>query len=165
MIDDVRRGFDSPPGSQVRQNIVSKIEQIEALNEIKSPLSSELINGCWNLRWTTSESILGSKRIEPLQPDPSKPILQYIDAIGLKARNVESISIGGIIKFENSVEAELQPISKSKCAVQFKRFNLGPLVSFNAPATARGELDTTFLDGTMRISRGDKGNLFVLTRE
>ena len=33
---------------------------------------------------------------------------QYIDAIGLKARNVESISIGGIIKFENSVEAELQ---------------------------------------------------------
>jgi hypothetical protein len=27
MIDDVRRGFDSPPGSQVRQNIVSKIEQ------------------------------------------------------------------------------------------------------------------------------------------
>ncbi len=35
-------------------------------------------------------------------------------------------------------EAECpQPISKSKCAVQFKRFNLGPLVSFNAPATAR----------------------------
>ena len=31
--------------------------------------------------------------------------------------------------------------------------------------TGRGELDTTYLDETLRVSRGDKGNLFVLTRE
>jgi hypothetical protein len=34
--------------------------------------------------------------------------MQYIDAINLKARNVESLSIGGILRLENSVEAELQ---------------------------------------------------------
>jgi hypothetical protein len=32
-------------------------------------------------------------------------------------------------------------------------------------ARCRGELDTTYLDGTLRVSRGDKGNLFVLTRD
>jgi hypothetical protein len=31
----------------------------------------------------------------------------------------------------------VQPITKSKCAVQFKRFNIGSLLSFKAPETAR----------------------------
>jgi len=113
------------------------------------------------------------------------------------------------VQYENSVEAELEPLSESKVppppppprtkwtrrvphlvlighaasltpckvAVNFKRFNLfGGKISFAAPARARGELDTTYLhDGViaegivaekaLRISRGDKGNLFVLTRE
>jgi len=33
-----------------------------------------------------------------------------------------------------------------------------------APASARGVLETTFLDDSLRVSRGDKGNLFVLVR-
>jgi hypothetical protein len=31
-----------------------------------------------------------------------------------------------------------------------------------APASARGELEITYLDEDLRISRGNKGNLFVL---
>ena len=37
--------------------------------------------------------------------------MQFIDAVGLKAKNVEQISIGGIFRFENSVEAELQVLN------------------------------------------------------
>lgn len=32
-----------------------------------------------------------------------------------------------------------------------------------ASCRARGELDTTYLDAGLRISRGDRGNCFVLT--
>ncbi|KAG0448709.1 hypothetical protein HPP92_027704 [Vanilla planifolia] len=33
---------------------------------------------------------------------------------------------------------------------------------FKAPGSGRGELEITYLDEEIRISRGDKGNLFVL---
>ncbi len=163
--------------------------------------------------------------------------LQFIDAINLKARNVEPLSIGGILRFENSVEAELQvraadasllpqrlcsrgrgcaaphqeqvrrPVQEvqhrsiavvqgachcqvspnSRCAAWQQAGAAGqtrcggtaatelPVApprrrTRRTPPTAcggagRGELDTTFLDETLRISRGDKGNLFVLTRD
>ena len=41
----------------------------------------------------------------------------------------------GGVRYTNNVEAELEPMSQSKVAVQFKKFNLfGGLLSFNAPA-------------------------------
>jgi PAP_fibrillin len=38
----------------------------------------------------------------------------------------------------------------------------GGLIRVTAPDSAKGKLDTTFLDEELRISRGDKGNLFIL---
>ena len=40
-------------------------------------------------------------------------MVQIIDAVNLKAKNVEPCKILGL-KYENSVEAELEPMSKSK---------------------------------------------------
>ncbi len=38
------------------------------------------------------------------------------------------------------------------------------LLPITAPDSARGKLDTTYLDEELRVSRGDRGNLFVLER-
>jgi PAP_fibrillin len=54
--------------------------------------------------------------------------------------------------------------SESLVNVQFKQFEIGAL-KIKAPAKARGALDTTYLDSEMRLSRGDKGNIFVLIKE
>lgn len=43
-----------------------------------------------------------------------------------------------------------------------KQFKLLGLIPVTAPPSATGELDTTYLDGELRISRGNRGNLFVL---
>lgn len=48
--------------------------------------------------------------------------------------------------------------------MQFKEFRILGLIPIQAPPSARGKLDTTYLDEDLRISRGDKGNLFVLER-
>ena len=51
------------------------------------------------------------------------------------------------------VEAELTPISLSEVAVQFKTFRILGLIPIQAPPSARGKLDTTYLDETLRVSR------------
>lgn len=49
--------------------------------------------------------------------------------------------------------------------VGFTQFRVG-WIPFNVdPAKFQGVLETTFLDDDVRLSRGDKGNLFVLVRE
>ena len=47
-------------------------------------------------------------------------------------------------------------MTKSKVAVLFKVFSIGP-IKFNAPSTFTGELDITYVDEDLRLSRGDKG--------
>ena len=49
----------------------------------------------------------------------------------------------------------------SNVSTIFEQFRLGPIV-FPAPKELTGSLTTTYLDEEMRISRGDKDNLFVL---
>jgi hypothetical protein len=46
--------------------------------------------------------------------------------------------------------------------VQFKQFKLLGLIPVTAPESAKGELEITYLDEELRVSRGNKGNLFVL---
>lgn len=140
------------------QNLQMKnlFEQLEKQNPNKASLSSPLVNKVWELRYTTSSAILGRGQQKRLGP-----ILQSIDAINLKAVNSETVDYG-ILKVGRKVTADLSPMSKSKVAVQFKQFSIGP-ITFNAPSSFKGELDVTYLDKEVRLSRGDKGNIFVLT--
>lgn len=128
--------------------------QLEKLNPTPNCLTSELLNGKWELLYTTSESILKSKNPPFLRPWGA--IYQLLDNTTLTARNVETAP------FFNQVFAELTPKSKNAVVVQFKQFKLFGLVPITAPPTARGELTITYLDDDLRVSRGDKGNLFVL---
>jgi hypothetical protein len=72
--------------------------------------------------------------------------------------------LGGLLK--NSVVAELTPRKDGRTVdVGFRQFRIGWLPVNVDPAKFKGVLETTFLDDEIRISRGDKGNIFVLARE
>mmetsp|Transcript_57112 Transcript_57112/g.170224 ORF Transcript_57112/g.170224 Transcript_57112/m.170224 type:complete len:199 (-) Transcript_57112:420-1016(-) len=150
------RGLTETP--EQRQRIANIFEQLEQTNPTSKPLKSEKVNGAWSLQYTTSDSILGrngSPRIGP--------IIQRIDTNNLCAENSEVVRYLRVFDMPRKVTARLDPQSDRLTNVQFERFSVGP-IAFNAPKSFKGFLDVTFLDDDLRLTRGDKGNIFVLTR-
>ena len=142
-------------------NVLAKLEELEALNPTPRPLDApDLLTGCWRLMYTTSESILGMNRPRIARPRYGR-IWQSINAETLEAKNEEWLWQGFL---KNSVKAELVPRDDGRTVdVNFKWFSIGWL-PIKAPASVVGVLETTYLDDEIRISRGDKGNLFVLMK-
>ncbi|CAM8987060.1 hypothetical protein QQ045_006251 [Rhodiola kirilowii] len=150
-IDPLDRGAQATPEDQQRINQLAR--KLEAVNRIKEPLKSDLLNGKWELIYTTSTSILQRERPKFLR---SRANFQAINTDTLRAQNLESFP------FFNQVTADLTPLSPSKVAVKFDYFKVLGLIPVKAPDRARGQLDITYLVEDLRISRGDKGNLFIL---
>ena len=153
---ETKKGISSTP--QQDEKILNLFEQLEKKNPTKKPLKSDLVNGVWSLEYTTSASISGKNS----KFDKVGPILQTIDTKNLYAENAEVVNYFGI-KVPQKVTAQLNPQNDQFTNVQFKRFSLGP-ISFDAPEKFKGSLDITYLDNELRLTRGDKGNIFVLTR-
>jgi len=152
-LDGLQRGANATKEDMDRvERLASDLERANPT----SPLLGPKLTGRWKLLYTTSNSILGTKRPPFLRPFGD--IFQSIDAENLRARNQETAP------FFNAVEAELMPINKTKVNVQFKTFYLLGFIPIQAPPSAAGELEITYLDDDLRVSRGNRGNLFVLSR-
>ncbi|KAI3841918.1 hypothetical protein MKW92_030205 [Papaver armeniacum] len=145
------RGAEATPEDQ--EGIDKIARELEKVNSVKEPLKSDLLNGKWELIYTTSASILQTQRPKFLR---SRANYQAINADILRAQNMESWP------FFNQVTADLTPLNSRKVAVQFDQFKILGLIPVKAPGRARGELEITYLDEELRVSRGDKGNLFIL---
>jgi hypothetical protein len=155
LADETNRGLTASPDQ--KEEMQTLFADLEKLNPTKGPLKSPKVNGDWSLDYTTSDSILGKGGFPRVGP-----IVQNINTENLTAENSEVVSYFGI-KVPRSINAELSPENNQFTNVKFKRFNLGP-IGFDAPDSFRGSLDITYLDDEVRLTRGDKGNIFVLTR-
>jgi hypothetical protein len=153
---ETKRGLVATPEQQ--DVIQKKFAILERLNPTTKPLKSDRINGVWDLRYTTSESILGKgdgfERVGPIK--------QMINTVNLSAYNSEVVNYYGV-KVPRKITAELIPRNDKLTKVQFKRFSIGP-IGFDAPERFTGSLDVTYLDDEFRLTRGDKGNIFILTK-
>ncbi|XP_020534637.1 probable plastid-lipid-associated protein 4, chloroplastic isoform X2 [Jatropha curcas] len=127
---------------------------LKKVNKVKEPLKSNLLNGKWELIYTTSQSVLQTKRPKLLRPNGK--IYQAINVDTLRAQNMETWP------FFNQVTANLVPINARRVAVKFDFFRIAGLIPIASPGSGRGQLEITYLDDELRISRGDRGNLFIL---
>jgi len=158
LASETQRGLTATEAqAEDMQHLFSQLEQ---LNPTVNPLTNtnSNLNGDWSLDYTTSDSILGKGG-----PPRMGPIVQSIDTTTLSAKNSETLRVANVVNVPRSITAELSPVNGKFTNVQFKKFMVGP-VSFNAPDSFRGSLDITYLDDEVRLTRGDKGNIFVLTR-
>ncbi|XP_031383436.1 probable plastid-lipid-associated protein 4, chloroplastic [Punica granatum] len=148
----LERGAEATPEEQERVDQIAR--KLEAVNKIKEPLKSELLNGKWELLYTTSQSVLQTKRLKLLRPNGK--IYQAINVDTLRAQNMETWP------FFNQATANLVPLNAKKVAVKFDFFRISGLIPIKNPGSGRGQLEITYLDEELRISRGDRGNLFIL---
>lgn len=155
LCSETKRGLEATPEQAMK--IQNLFERLELLNPTKKPLASPRLNANWSLEYSTSNAIIGKGDFPRVGP-----IVQKIDTPSLSAENSEVVSYFGV-NIPRKVTAELSPQSDKLTNVQFKRFSIGP-VAFNAPPQFKGFLDITYLDDDLRLTRGDKGNIFVLTR-
>ena len=154
----LQRGLlDDAENEKKMQNL---FRQLEELNTNGNTLSNPNLSGDWNLEYTSSKTLIGKGKIGRKTGE----ISQKINVKNLKAENSEVISFFGLPPFKSSVTANLRPESKSKAGVIFDRFCVGG-IKFSAPKGFYGFIDVTYIDDDLRLTRGDKGNIFVLTKK
>ncbi|XP_075477204.1 putative plastid-lipid-associated protein 4, chloroplastic isoform X2 [Primulina tabacum] len=87
---------------------------------------------------------------------PNGKIYQAINVDTLRAQNMETWP------FFNQATANLVPLNEKRAAVKFDSFKIAALIPVKSRGSGRGQLEITYLDDELRVSRGNQGNLFIL---
>jgi hypothetical protein len=173
-----------------RQAILAAITELEARNPHPRPLTTavDLLAGNWRLLYTSSQSLLGIDRVPLLN---LANIYQCIRPATQAIYNIAEVA--SLIPGTNglvAIVADFTPVTESRVNVKFNRslFGFQGLFNYTDPdrfidAIASGRkfpaidlkidrqnsepawLEVTYLDDTLRIGRGNEGNVFVLTRD
>jgi hypothetical protein len=187
-ISDTNRGILA--SSLDRQAILAAITELELRNPHPRPLTTaiDLLAGDWRLLYTSSQSLLGIDRFPLVQLGT---IYQCIRPLTSAVYNIAEVSslipgLNGIV----SIVATFTPVTESRVNVQFNRSVIGlqKLINYSTPdrlitaietgtkftaidlPITRREgrdpawLEVTYLDESLRISRGNEGSVFVLTK-
>lgn len=147
-----------------QEEIEALIRQVEATNQSRSPGTDPNLTGMWDLLYTTSQSILGLRMPAFLR---ASRIVQELNGEQLTGRNSETVKFGPFA-LENAIEAQLIPTSPNRFDVDFVRFVIAGFIKIDVKKRKEriiAWLEITYLDEDLRISRGSKGNVFVLVKK
>ncbi|MDR9405271.1 MAG: PAP/fibrillin family protein [Halothece sp. Uz-M2-17] len=168
-------------------SLLSAIAQLEEENPTTNPVErAELLGGNWRLLYTTSQDLLGLDRFPILQ---TGEIYQCIHPEKKRVYNIAEFLGIPFLEGIVSVVAQITPVSEKRVNVDFQRsiFGLQRLLNYQNPshyieAIEAGQkfppfdfpinrnsnqqpwLDITYLDEDLRISRGQRGSIFVLAK-
>ncbi|KAF3452616.1 hypothetical protein FNV43_RR03049 [Rhamnella rubrinervis] len=168
------RGRSASP--QQLTDVERAVKVLEGLEGVANPTSSSLIEGRWQLMFTTrpgtaspiQRTFVGIDLFTVFQEvyllrtnDPRvSNIVKFSDAIGeLKVEAAASVKNGKRILFQ---------FDRAAFSFKFLPFKVPYPVPFRLLGDeAKGWLDTTYLSqsGNLRISRGSKGTTFVLQKK
>ena len=151
----------------LRQNSIeirNMAEKLEKESNFTLGNDIEMLNGIWELRWSSSKAPF-------LNYSPLVDNLQILDPFSLNGLNLlKPRGINAIIG--TGIVAKLRSLNEKKIGVSFTHAGIiGPNIGIrkiNAltkiKKEQKGWLEITFLSKDLRICRGDKGTLFILRR-
>jgi PAP_fibrillin len=178
------RGLSASNTEQIA--ISAAIADVETSNPTLRPLESALLGGDWRLIYTTSASLLNLGRL------PLSDLGQIYQCIRLDTSRIYNIAEIQSLPYLSSlvsVVAKFQLINERRVQVNFERSIVGlqNLLGYQSPAAFIDKissparlmaidfpinsnnldswLDITYLDENLRISRGNQGSVFVLTKD
>ena len=173
--------------SAQKEDILAKVARLEVCNPTPNPLAAkELLNGNWQLLYTTSSELLGIDRF------PLLGLGNIYQCVRIEQQRIYNLAeirsvLGGLV----SVTAQFEAVSDKRVNVRFDRaifglqatlgyqnpsqfietmqqtdkFNLLRGIDFTVSSNREpGWLEVTYLDATMRIGRGNQGSVFVLRK-
>jgi PAP_fibrillin len=169
--------------------ITALITRLEDFNPTPRPLEApELLNGNWQLLYTTSDELLGIDRFPLVRLGN---VYQCIQVESQRIYNIAEIPNLPLLDGLVCVSAQFEPVSAQRVNVKFDRaiFGLQKLLGYEAPdpfmeklkqtpklnllqgidftispSRDPGWLEVTYLEADMRIGRGNQGSLFVLKK-
>jgi PAP_fibrillin len=178
------RGLSASKAEQAA--ILAAVTAVESRNPTPRPLESAALGGDWRLIYTTSTSLLNLGRL------PLSELGQIYQCIRLDTASIFNIAEIQSLPYLSSlisVVAKFQPINERRVQVNFVRSIAGfqNLLGYQSPAAFIDKislhqrliaidfpinsnnpdswLDITYLDENLRISRGNQGSIFVLTKD
>jgi PAP_fibrillin len=173
-----------------RQAILAAITELELRNPHPRPLTTaiDLLGGDWRLLYTSSQSLLG---IDKFPLAKLGDIYQCIRPIASAVYNIAEVTslvpgLNGLV----AIVAKFTPVSEARVNVVFNRSLIGlqklfdyssdpdrliteiengqKFTAIDLPINRHGKepawLEVTYLDENLRISRGNEGSVFVLTK-
>ncbi|MGD1857410.1 MAG: PAP/fibrillin family protein [Leptolyngbyaceae cyanobacterium] len=184
-IASTNRGLLATPAQ--KEDILSKVAQLETCNPTPNPLGApELLNGNWQLLYTTSTELLGIDQV------PLLTLGSIYQCVRIEQQRIYNLAeIKSALRGLVSVTATFEAVTEKRVNVRFDRaiFGLQSTLGYQNPSqfidtmqqTAKfgplrgidfgissnrepGWLEVTYLDSTMRLGRGNQGSVFVLRK-
>ncbi len=169
-----------------KQAILAEVSRLEDRNPTPRPVeAADLLAGNWRLLYTTSDELL---RLDRLPLATLGQIYQVVRPNEGKIYNIAEIFGLPYLDVLVSVAARFEVVSERRVVVKFERAIAGlqRLIGYQSPNSfieqiqtgqkflaldfpiptgeQQGWLDITYLDNDLRIGRGNKDSVFVLTK-
>jgi PAP_fibrillin len=173
-----------------RQAILAAITELELCNPHPRPLATaiDLLAGNWRLLYTSSQSLLGIDKFPLVTLGTISQCIRPTTSAVYNIAEVNSLlpGLNGLV----AIAAKFTAVSEARVNVQFNRsvISLQRLIDYSDPDRLIAEiengrkftaidlpinrptdkapawLEVTYLDDNLRISRGNEGSVFVLTK-
>ncbi len=184
--------FQKSTSNADRIEILGAIEQLEDQNPYPKPLENpSLLEGNWRLLYTDSKNLLGLNNIPLVE---IKHIYQFISINPQQVYNIAELKglpfLDGVV----IAIANWEKVNDKKININFGRTIIGlkSLLNYQSPqqfikkinnnnkfyplditinknintiSNQNGWLETSYLDQDLRISRGNQGSVFILSKQ
>jgi hypothetical protein len=148
-------------------NPIAILEAIQGLEEQQQRGSLAQLAGTWALLWTT-----GTRQSQQwqrglwMQANPSQPLGSIYQCIDATNAQLEIIAEFGLARMRVSGSFLYTPQHRLAFTFTAMGLQLGTLPNLSIPLGqwAKGWLQTTYLDETLHIERGDRGGVSVYRR-